>query len=364
MSKQLSNFSRWLKEENYSCGFINSIANVFYFSNFYCDPHERLLGVMIFPEDTPLVVCPEMERERVRDAGWEHEIIGYTDIQNPWELMREHAERAVGAKPVIAVEKDFLPMNRAEALMGIFPGATLVAADAKIAALRNIKNEVEIESMRKAARLADKAIETAAGLLTEGVTELEVTAEVEHQMRKLGAPMAFSTIMLFGPRSAYAHGVPGDAKLKPGDQILIDLGVVYNGYCSDITRTFAYKYAKPEFQKMYDVTLEAQLAAVEACKPGNKIGAVDQASREIIVRAGYGDYCGLRVGHGIGIEVHEYPSMTSDNEALLQPGMTFTVEPGLNILGTGGVRIEDDVLITETGYELLNKFPKELKILG
>lgn len=364
MAKPIDRLARWLAEKGYAFAFVNSIPNVFYLSGFYCDPHERLLAVLVFPDGPPLLVCPEMEISRARGDGWQQPVLGYTDIQNPWEMIGDALRKRVGANPAIAVEIEFLPLARAEALQNEFPGSKLVPADTKLQALRSLKTPAEVDNMREAARLADRAMEVAVSSLAAGVTEVEVAAEIEHSMRKLGAPrMAFSTIVLFGPRSAMAHGVPGKTPLKPGDLVLIDLGVVSRGYCSDITRTFAFKDISPEFREIYQVNLEAQLAALAACRPGNPVGLVDQAAREVITRAGYAKHTGQRVGHGIGIQVHEYPSMTGDNEDIMQPGLTFTVEPGLSFEGAGGFRIEDDVLIMPDGCEILTKFPKELQVI-
>lgn len=364
MTEPIEQMAQWLADKDFSFAFINSVPNIFYLSSFYCQPHERLVAVLVFPDGQPLLLCPEMEVARAQRDGWQHPVLSYTDSQNPWQILGAALGERTGPRPRIAVEEEFLPLSRGEALKKIFPRCQLVSAGEKLQSLRSIKNRGEIENLRQAARLADQAMEIAASALTDGITEVEVAAEIEYGMRRLGVPrMAFSTIVLFGANTAIAHGVPGQTPLRPGDLVLIDLGVVHRGYCSDITRTFAYKSASKKLKHIYAVNLEAQQAALEACKPGNPAGLVHRTAEAIFSRAGYGQHTGQRIGHGIGIEVHEYPSLTGDNETPLQPGWTFTVEPGLSFR-FGGFRIEDDVLITADGCEILTNHPKELQIIG
>jgi len=365
MHKRIKDLSQWLKQKGYTFAFINSIPNIFYLTGFYCDPHERLLGLLVFPGDDPVLVCPGLEVSRARGDGWQGEIIEYSDLQDPWELTSDLIKFKVNDQNIAAVEKEFLPVSRSEALMKILPGLQFAPVEEKLIEMRNIKGLDEITVMREAGKLADRAMAAAVSVLSEGVTEAEVAAFLEYEMRKAGVPrMAFSTIVLFGARSAISHGVPSAVQLKPGDLVLIDMGVVYGGYCSDITRTFAYKQISPEFREIYEITHLAQMEAIKACQPGNPISAVDKGARDVIVAAGYGENTGMRVGHGIGIEIHEYPSVSGANNDLLQEGMYFTVEPGIYFDGRGGVRIEDDILITVNGYESLTAYPKELQIIG
>jgi Xaa-Pro dipeptidase len=365
MEQRIENIRQWLKKEDIGFAFVNSPANVYYLSNFNTDPHERLLGLFIFKEQSPLLICPSMEVGQVKQAGWKHDIIGYNDSENPWEKLKPALEnKEVLGSESIAVEKDFLSYSRALSLLTLCPKASLTSLEQKINQLRMIKDQKEIEILREAASFADLGVEIGVKALQAGKTEMEIVATIEYELKKKGiSQMSFSTMVLAGEKTAFPHGKPGLDEMKEGDLILFDLGVVHKGYCSDITRTVAYKSISPKQQEIYETVLKAEEEAVKICKPGTRLGDIDTTARKIIADKGYGEYFVHRIGHGLGIEVHEYPSMNDSNNELAKPGMTFTIEPGIYIEGVGGVRIEDDVLITEDGYETLTKYPKELIII-
>jgi Xaa-Pro dipeptidase len=365
MEQRIENIKKWLKEQGSSFAFVNSPANVYYLTNFLTDPHERLLGLFVFQEHAPILICPAMEVGQVKQAGWKHEVIGYNDSENPWEKVKLalEAENLLNTES-IAVEKDYLSYSRALNLLTLFPKATLTSLEQKINQLRMLKDQKEVEILREAAALADFGVETGVKALQEGKSEMEIVATIEFELKKKGiSQMSFSTMVLAGEKTAYPHGKPGLNEIKEGDLLLFDLGVVHKGYCSDITRTVAYKSISPKQQEIYETVLKAEKAAVEICKPGVRLGDIDKTARDIIKEKGYGEYFVHRIGHGLGIEVHEYPSMNDSNNEVAQPGMTFTIEPGIYVEGVGGVRIEDDILITENGYETLTKYPKELIII-
>ncbi|PFG11939.1 M24 family metallopeptidase [Bacillus sp. es.036] len=365
MNHRLESFSNWLGDTGQTFAFVHSSSNVFYLSNFECEPHERLLGLFIFPDAEPFLVCPGMEVSQARDAGWEHEIIGHGDADDPWEFIHDALKkRGVTEANQVAIEKETLSYGRAEQVMKRYPSVSFTSAEEKLHELRLIKDEQELEILRRAAALADFGVETGVKALQEGCTEMEVLATIEYELKKKGIrEMSFSTMVLFGEKAGQPHGHPGDRKLKRGDLVLFDLGVVLDGYCSDITRTVAYKEVNEKQKEIYDVVLNAQLETLTISQPGSRLGDLDKTARQIIADAGYGDQFPHRIGHGIGIEVHEYPSMSENNDSLLVEGMTYTIEPGIYVPEVGGVRIEDDVLVTKTGYETLTKYPKELQII-
>ena len=246
----------------------------------------------------------------------------------------------------------------------LFPGVTFGRLDEQLNSMRNIKSEEELEKLREAARLADYAVEVGCNEIAEGKTELEILMAIEFELKKKGAEkMAFDTMVLSGPKTASPHGNPGNRKIKKGDFVLFDLGVVYQGYCSDITRTVAFGEPTDAQREIYETVSKAEQAAVDSVRPGVKAMEIDKAARDVIEQAGYGRYFTHRVGHGLGISVHEYPSVTGTNELVLEEGMVFTIEPGIYHPGITGVRIEDDVVVTADGVEVLTKFPKELQIL-
>jgi Xaa-Pro dipeptidase len=353
-----------MKDNDIQVSFVTSPDNVFYLSGFLSDPHERLLGLAVFQEEEPFLVCPAMEKEDAKHAGWSHEIIGYSDIQNPWEYIQKSIYSRIGKVEKAAIEKEHMNVERYEAISNLFSGAAFVSAEEKLRKLRMVKDEKELEIIREACSLADFAIETGCAEIQEGKTELEVLAAVEYALKKKGVnEMSFSTMVLTGANGASPHGTPGMTKIQKGDLVLFDLGVVWNGYCSDITRTVAYGDINDKQKEIYDTVLKAQLAAVEASKPGAPCSEIDLTARNLISEAGYGDYFPHRLGHGLGVSVHEYPSLTETNSLLLEEGMVFTIEPGIYVPGVAGVRIEDDLAVTADGVEILTKFPKELQII-
>lgn len=364
MTDKLHTIAEWLKQEQIDFCFLTNPDSVFYVSGFLSDPHERLLGVGIFQSGDPFLVCPSMEKDDAKKAGWGYDIIGYTDIENPWTLIHKLCYDRTKSVEKIALEKEHMNVERYELIGSLFPQAAFLPAEEKLRKLRMVKSESEISTIRKACALADYAIEVGCSEIAEGKTELEVLAAIEYELKKKGvSEMSFSTMVLTGKNGASPHGNPGLTKMKKGDLVLFDLGVIVDGYCSDITRTVALGDISDKQKDIYDTVLKAQAAAIEASKPGVTCQSVDLTARNIISNAGYGEYFPHRLGHGLGISVHEYPSITETNTLLLEEGMVFTIEPGIYVPGVAGVRIEDDVLVTSNGVEILTKFPKELQII-
>ncbi|GGH86696.1 Xaa-Pro dipeptidase [Pullulanibacillus pueri] len=365
MTHRLSQLKNWLIEKQYAFTFLSEPKNVFYFTNFMCDPHERLLGLVVFPHQDPFLVCPNMEKSQAEQAGWQYDIIGYEDHENPWTpVIRRIQERIEGESLKAAIEMNTLPYRHGLNLKACAENLQFYPAEPGVDQLRNIKDEQELKSLRKAAELADFAISVGAGAIKKGKTEQALIAEIEYELKKRGCEgMSFATTVLAGDKSAAPHGNPGDRQIREGDFVLFDLGVIVDGYCSDITRTFVYKHASDEQRKIYDTVLQAEEAAIAAAQNGAIIGDVDRTARQIIDQAGYGKYFTHRIGHGLGLGIHEAPSMSSDNTNHLKTGMVFTIEPGIYVPDIGGVRIEDDVYIGENGPECLTKYPKELQII-
>lgn len=237
-------------------------------------------------------------------------------------------------------------------------------------ALRQIKTADEIARIRAACRIADSAARHIRRFIQPGMREREVAAELEWFMKQQGAEKpSFDTIVASGARGALPHGKASDKVINAGELITLDFGAQHQGYCSDMTRTFlvAGQSQSPENHPLYQVyqtVLEAQLAAIRAIRPGIPCHQVDNAARSVIERAGYGPQFGHNTGHAIGIDVHENPRFSPTDTTLLQPGMLLTVEPGIYLEGAGGVRIEDVVLVTETGAEVLYAMDKTLLITG
>ncbi|MBM7701571.1 M24 family metallopeptidase [Metabacillus iocasae] len=240
----------------------------------------------------------------------------------------------------------------------------LVPVSNTIEKLRLIKSDSEIKILKEAAKIADAAFEHILTFIRPGVTELEVSNELEFFMRKQGASSSsFDIIVASGYRSALPHGVATDKIIEKGELVTLDFGAYYKGYCSDITRTLAVGEVSDELKNMYDIVLQAQLKGMNGIKPGMTGKEADALTRDYITAKGYGEYFGHSTGHGLGMEVHESPSLSLKSDTTLEPGMVVTVEPGIYIAGLGGVRIEDDTVITKDGNESLTYSTKELIIL-
>ncbi len=229
---------------------------------------------------------------------------------------------------------------------------------------RKIKDKKEIEYIKKAARIADDAFLYILNEIKPGKTEKELALMLEFYMRKNGADgLSFDTIFASGLRSAMPHGVASDKKIEKGDLVTIDFGCTYKGYCSDMTRTVAVGSISDERRKIYEIVLKAQLAAKNAIRSGALASEVDSIARSIITEEGYGKNFGHGLGHSLGLDIHEFPSLSPKSEETLASGMLITDEPGIYVEGLGGVRIEDLLLVTDDGCENLTSSPKELIIL-
>ena len=227
--------------------------------------------------------------------------------------------------------------------------------------LRHRKDATEIAILKEAARLGSEGYDFLLSLLVEGVSEADLAMELEIFWRRRGASgVAFSPIIAFGANSSMPHYRAGNARLKQGDLVLIDIGVTYQHYHSDMTRVAFFGEPKEELRHIYDVVKQAQQAALALCRPGILIGELDQAAREVIGECGYGDKFTHSLGHGIGLEVHEWPTVRNaapQGEVVLEEGMVITIEPGVYVSGLGGVRLEDTILIIADGHESLTQRP-------
>lgn len=228
---------------------------------------------------------------------------------------------------------------------------------------REIKDKEEITSIRKAAQIAQNAFRAVVAMLTPEKTEKQIADELENAMRQLGAEKAsFPSIVAVGANAALCHAVPGQTRVEEADFLLIDWGAQYRGYASDLTRVIVTGRKTVRFQKIFQVVREAQQKAIEAIRPGVPCDEIDRIARDFIAQSGYGKYFDHGLGHGLGLNIHEAPSFSPRCNTILRPGMVLTVEPGVYIKGWGGIRIEDDVLVTSRGCEVLTDLEKDWKI--
>ena len=281
------------------------------------------------------------------------------------DLLKQLGAQQIGIEGASMTVSRFLRLSAALAPAGSAAGTTvLVPTDRVVERRRAVKDEFEIETLRVAADRLSHVARQMPALVREGRSELEVAADIDAAIRAAGFERpAFETIVASGPNSARPHGRPGPRRLVAGDGVVLDFGGVYDGYCVDLTRTLHLGAPSSELQRLAGAVREAHAAAVAAVRPGVRPSEIDRAARDVLTRHGLGEAFGHGTGHGLGLEVHEDPRISKLPGALpddpVRPGMVFTIEPGAYVEGVGGVRIEDDVLVTEDGCEVLTDVPIE-----
>ena len=364
---RLEALRRLLIANNVDCIALMPGANLRYFTGLTPHLSERPTVVFVPAEGTPAILLPAFEAQGAQDhvpaGAW---LFTYRD-EDGHEGAFQQATTDLGlAGKVIGVEYLAMRLLEARRIEQSAPGCRLVATEPWLPQLRMTKDETEIACMRRAIDIAERALQR---LLEErairpGQTERQVAADLQVALlREGGQGEAFTPIVVAGPNAALPHAGPSDRAMELGDLVTIDWGTVYEGYRSDITRTFVLGRLSPEVVPIYDAVLAANEAARLAIRPGLPAQEVDRVARRAITLAGYGEYFTHRTGHGLGLETHEPPYMVEGNLELLRPGMTFTVEPGIYVPGLGGVRIEDDMCVTENGVETLTTLPRELTTL-
>ncbi|CAH2714955.1 putative peptidase [Neobacillus rhizosphaerae] len=368
MSKQyqirLNALVQHLKERQVDIAIVNSPKNVFYYTGFNSEPFERFMALVIdLRNETNYLFVPALDQEAAEKSSYVKRIVPITDELNPYKVLKETIGEGVKS---IGLETKNVSLFQQEQLNHFFSRFSYQNVGEFISGQRMRKTPDECSKVQYAVQVIEKVLTEGIKSVKEGMTELELTAEFEYLMRKFGAEgPSFSTTVLSGEKSSLPHGSPDGKKMKKGDFLLIDMGVIVDGYCSDITRTFVIGEETAEQRRIYEIVREATREGVLAAKAGVMIGKVDTAARNVIKANGYGQYFNNRVGHGLGMEVHEEPSIHEKNELTLEPGFLFTIEPGIYIPGFGGVRIEENVYIGEDGEaKVLTTFSTELIRLG
>ena len=260
----------------------------------------------------------------------------------------------------IAFESDSITFKQHKEIKKSLPENRLVPTLNVVEKLRAIKHGEEISSIEKAVRISDEVFKHICSFVKFGMSEVDIAEEIEYTSKRKGAScIAFDTIALSGSRSSLPHGAPSRDSLKEGI-VLLDFGCVFSGYNSDMTRTIFLGKATAKQKEIYNIVLEAQKIAIKNIKQGVKASCIDKAARDYIVSKGYGKYFGHSTGHGVGLDIHELPNISSKSDEVLQPGMIFTVEPGIYIPRWGGIRIEDMVQVTDNGCRVITKSSKEM----
>lgn len=338
--------------------------NLYYLTHIHFHLMERPFLVFIPTEGEPVAVLPALEAQQFGDTGFPGEMIAWDDRQGHHDAFVKATDMLQLDGKKIGVEGLSMRVREYLLLQQHAPNASIVDADSDLIALRISKSPEEIAKHRKAIEISEKALEHLLAELKLGMSEREVADRlVELQQLGGGEGNAFKPIVLFGARSALPHGEPGDTRLKKGDTVLIDFGTRYAGYVSDITRTFFVGEPSPQMRDLYMAVLAANTAGREAATIGISGADLDQITTQVLIDHGFADYIQHRTGHGIGIDVHEHPNISIENTKPLVLGSVFTIEPGLYIAGVGGVRIEDNVALTEDGTVSLSTFLRDLQCL-
>ena len=346
---------------------LNPGPSLIYLTGLHFHLMERPIAVIFTPGQPLTIILPELETAKLTGLPYPVNVFTYNDNPATWpDIYRQAGQSTKIEGSRVGVEPGRFRVLELRYLETVVPYSQIVSAENVIASLRICKDALEISAMRKAVDIAQQALHATLPLIRIGMSEKDIAAELILQLLRAGthADMPFTPIVSSGPNSANPHALPSNRTLSPGDFLVIDWGASYDGYVSDLTRTFAVGKVDPELEKIYDIVKQANSAGRATGRPGIPAGDVDRAARTIIENAGYGKYFTHRTGHGIGMEGHEEPYMHAANQLSLAPGMAFTVEPGIYLADYNGVRIEDDVVITADGTESLSNFPRELMTIG
>lgn len=356
--QRLANLQAKMSQAKIDLAAIGSTANLRYFLGFAPHADERLCLLLVDPSQARMVV-PFLNSAEIA-AHTDAELVTWTDTEGPLGALGQ----ALGERTRIrSVAVD--GAMRADSLLHLqaaLDGGKMIALDGLVTPLRQIKSTDEIDALAKAAAQADRAMAAAVEVCRVGATESEVAWAVESAFRKDGAETVDFTLIAAGPNGAFPHHHSGETRLKEGDAIIIDIGATLNGYKSDITRMVYLGKPTAEFLTAYTAVREANQLGVNAVRPGITAEEVDRVTRNALRAAGLGQYFTHRTGHGIGLEGHEAPWIMEGSETVLQPGMAFSIEPGVYFVGRFGIRIEDIVVVTESGVRNLTGFDHSLVV--
>jgi Xaa-Pro dipeptidase len=357
VSGPLDRLRDWLRAEGAGAAFLTSPVSIAYLTGFATNPHERLMA-LVLREDEAVLVVPGLEEERAMAAAGGVTVRAWLDGEDPWAPVAA----ALGGGPGrVAVEKGHLTLASWERLRSLAGGPEALDAGVELRRLRARKAPEEIRRLEQAGRLTDLVTERAMAELDAGRSELEVAAAIDREIVAAGGRLSFETIVQSGPNSAQPHLDPSGRRLRQGDLVLLDFGAAWEGYRADITRTVVLGEPDARQVEVHGLVLAAHDAAVAAVRAGVTAGEVDEAARAVIRAGGLADRFIHRVGHGLGLEAHEDPSLDPGGSTVLEEGMVVTIEPGVYLPGWGGVRIEDDVVVEAAGGRLLTRADHALK---
>ncbi len=364
-SQRFSNLINLMASQNLDAIALNPGYSMKYLTNLDFHLMERPTVLLIKKDGKTAFVLPKLESTRAERSFAKEQLFTYGDNPATWnEAFKSAGDYLQIGKSVIGVESTRLRFLEFNFLQNSLPESEIISADEVFANFRIIKDQSEIRNMKKAAQIAQRALLDTLLEPVIGKSEQDLASLLTINLLKNGSSeLPFQPIVASGTNSADPHATPSDHIIQAGELLLFDWGASFEGYASDITRTFAVGEVDPIFYEIADIVMRANRKGFKKAMPGEKSGSIDDATREVISQSGYGEYFFHRTGHGLGMEGHETPYIFSENSVILRPGMVFTIEPGIYLSGKGGVRIEDDVVITENGAESLTDMPRELRTI-
>jgi Xaa-Pro aminopeptidase len=344
----------WMANQHADAAYITRPVSIAYLTGFRSEPMERLMALAVRPEGSTLIV-PALEKDHATNAVADVGVVAWRDGEDAHAVARE----ALTGAERVAVEKDHLSVRDAELLHL----RHMLDASAEVRRMRSVKTAAELEKLRHAAAITDRAYAEVVQGIHIGQSELEVANAISAAINSAGGTLAFEPLVQFGPHSAVPHHRPGDRRLAAGDLVLLDFGAAFDGYCADTTRMAVAGEPDSQQKEIHRLVLQAHDAAIEAVRAGVTAGDVDAAARGVIRDADQGEYFIHRTGHGLGLEAHEDPSLDPGSKTVLEAGMVATIEPGIYMQGWGGVRIEDDIVVEPRGARLLTTADRSLFVI-
>lgn len=339
--------------------------NLYYFSGLKLNAFERTTMLFFSARSEDVIFLPKLEAPNASSIlGDDYTYYQYTDEEGPHKILKALLGDLNIDRKKMGIEFLGMRVMEYELLRRSCPRASFVNAEPAISEIRMCKDDGEISSMRRAADITQRALDATLKMIRPGVTEHEIGNQLKIEGFSLGSgELHKEPIVTSGPRTASPHAKTSDRRINAGELVMIDTGASSEGYACDLTRTFALGGIDDEFRKIYEIVKRATEAVIGFAKPEFTAEDLDGAAREYIEAQGYGQFFIHRTGHGLGIEEHEPPYIVKGNKMKMRVGMTFTVEPGIYLPGRGGVRIEDNVVVTSSGLEKLTTYPTELRIL-
>jgi Xaa-Pro dipeptidase len=347
-----------MEQHKLDAAYITGPVSIAYLTGFHAEPIERLMALAVRRDGATLIV-PALEQQRAAHLDEHIDVVAWRDGEDAYGLVRE----ALAGSVSVGVEKHHLSVASAETLTARTGIAEMVDVGPELRTMRLTKTEDEVAKLARAAEITDAANEAVIAQLRPGQSELAIAIMLGAAIAEAGGTLSFGSLVQSGPNSALPHMDPTGRKLGPGDFVLLDFGAAFDGYRADTTRMAVVGEPSERHRQVHRVVLEAHDAAIDAVRPGTTTGAVDSAARKVIQAAGMGDRFIHRVGHGLGLETHEDPSLDPGSSNVLQAGMVFTIEPGVYFPGWGGVRIEDDIVVESDGCRVLTKADRSLRVI-